>query len=238
MSSHLDMAWPEIDESRVDDFARKGYLLLHDFASPDFCEALRKKILNFAKDEKIIAVRWRDSTFDTFNGHRVDENFPELAKLYDQNLLHELRKLKPFSLAPISDRRVGISVNLTGLNGKFQPHFDRNMVTAILYANDDYAGGQMVFYPRLRLWLGHLSNGGVQRRVQRFLDKIVRSDWYLRYIANKVKIKPKSGDLLIFEGSRTYHMVAPVTSGSARVSIQFAYDLPGVVFDVSEYYGK
>ena len=162
--------------------------------------------------------------------------WPLDASIYDQFLLHELRKLKP-GLATLTDRSIGLSVNLTPAHGKFQPHFDRNLLTAVLYVNDDYDGGEMLLYPRLRYWLGHPS-GIVKKKAQRVLDRYVRRQAYLNQFSRKIILKPRTGDLLIFEGTRTYHAVQPVLCGNRRISIQFAYDHAGMTYDASDYYGK
>lgn len=218
-------------------FASKGYLIVHDFMPPEHLEGLRASILEYSKHKPVIEVRWENSTFDTLNGAQVDDHFPELRDLYDQHLFGEVSRLHQGTLATVSDRRVGISINLTAPSGKFQPHYDRNVMTAILYVNDAYDGGEMMFYPRVRFWLGHPSTR-IKHVLQRILDKIAGNRWYLRLLARKIVIKPKAGDLLVFEGTRTLHTVMPVRNGETRLTIQFAYDQPGIAFDVSDYYGK
>lgn len=229
-------AWSSIRPDQALEFAKSGYLVIHDFANATTCRCLRKAILDYAQRESPIEVRWEKSTFDTFNGDEVDQNLPELRQLYDQHLLLELHKLFA-PLATISDRRVGISINLTSTNGKFQSHFDRHNMTAILYVNDDFSGGEMRFYPRIRYWLGHPS-GSLKQKLQRVLDRMVRSKRYLKWLAKKMTLTPKAGDLLIFEGTRTYHGVTPVNGPNTRITIQFGYDRPGTTYDVSQYYGK
>ncbi len=140
-------------------------------------------------------------------------------------------------MTTLEDRSVGISVNLTDKGGKFQPPYDRNIITAVLYLNDNYKGGEMVLYPRIRWWLGRQVSQHL-RLTQIVLDRIVRSKWYLALFTDKIKVKPKAGDLLVFEGVRTLHTVLPVKSGEVRVSVQFAYDLENASFDTSDYYGK
>lgn len=95
----------------------------------------------------------------------------------------------------------------------------------------------MEFYPRVRCWLGHPSSA-IKQKIQRLLDRAVRSKLYLKWLAKKITLKPKAGDLLIFEGTRTYHAVTPVIGTNTRITIQFGYDHPGTTYDVSQYYGK
>lgn len=218
-------------------FASDGYLLIHDFMSPESLSGLRAAITKYFLCEPIIKVRWENSIFDTLNDSQVDDNFPELRDLYDRHLLGEVSRLHPVPLATVADRRVGLSINLMAPGGTFQRHYDRNIMTDILYVNADYDGGEMAFYPPVRFWLGH-PTGRFKHFLQRVLDRVVRVPLYLHFLARKVVIKPKAGDLLVFEGARTLHAVLPVRSGATRLSIQFAYDQPGIEFDVSGYYGK
>jgi len=233
----LQETWPQISPDLASQFARDGFLIIREFATRETCEAIRASILDFTRREELIRVRWPQSTFDTFNSSQVDENFPGLSDLYDRHLLEQLLHLSRLPLATVADRRVGLSINLTSIGGKFEPHFDRHILTAILYVNDDYTGGEMMLFPRVRYWLGHPA-GRLQRRLQRVLDRLTRDRNYLRWFAKKKTLKPNRGDLLIFEGTKTYHAVTPVGTGSTRLSIQFAYDKPGMMFDVSGYYGK
>lgn len=218
-------------------FASNGYLLVHNFMPPEILSGLHAAITSYSRKNPAIEVRWENSTFDTLNDSQVDDNFPELCQLYDRHLLSEVTRLHPTPLATVADRRVGLSINLTAPGGKFQSHYDRHVMTAVLYVNDDYVGGEMAFYPRVRFWLGHPTSR-LKHFLQRVLDKIVHRPLYLRLLGHKVVVKPKAGDLLVFEGTRTRHAVLPVKNGATRLSIQFAYDQPGIKFDVSGYYGK
>lgn len=218
-------------------FSADGFLLIHNFMPSENIDDIRASIIKYGQKGPVIQVRWKSSSFDTLNGRQIDENFPGLGDLYDHHMLDLLSQFHTEKLAPVADRRIGISVNLTRQEGKFEPHYDRNAMTAILYANDDYDGGEMTFYPRIRFWLGQ-PTGRMKHLLQRLLDKMVRNRWYLRFIARKVVVKPRAGDLLVFEGTRTLHAVMPVSSGATRLSIQFAYDQPGMAFDASNYYGK
>lgn len=229
-------AWSSIKPEQVSEFAKIGYLVIRNFTSVETCRCLRRAILDYAQHKAPIEVRWKESTFDTFNGDEVDQNLPALRQLYDRHLLMELNKLFA-PLATISDRRVGISINMTSTGGKFQSHFDRHNMTAILYINDDFVGGEMRFYPRVRYWLGH-PTGSFKQKLQRVLDRMVRSKHYLKWLAKGMILTPKEGDLLIFEGTRTYHGVTPVNGPNTRITVQFGYDRPGTTYDVSQYYGK
>ncbi len=226
----------ELTSEQIRQFHRHGYLVVSDFLDKNTIHYLHREIESGIAQQDLIEVRWIASHFDTFNGDAVDARLPLAASIYDQFLLHELRNIK-LGIATIADRSIGLSVNLTPAHGKFQPHFDRNLLTAVLYVNDDYDGGEMVLYPRLRYWLGH-PRGMVKKKVQRALDRYVRRQAYLNRFGQKCVLKPKAGDLLIFEGAKTYHAVQPVVCGNRRISIQFAYDRVGMTYDASDYYGK
>lgn len=225
-----------LSDEQVRHFRRHGYLVVPAFLDATTVQRLRRDAQDCAAQHGPIEVRWAASHFDTFNGATADSHLPLAAALYDGHLLHELHKLRP-GLGTIGDRRIGLSVNLIPARGKFQPHFDRHLFTAVLYANDDYEGGEMLFYPRIRYWLGH-PGGTLKKKIQRVLDKYVRRQPYLDRFGHPVTLKPRAGDLLVFEGTRTYHAVLPVTAGNRRISIQFGYDRAGMQYDVSDYYGQ
>lgn len=237
MTSEKAALHGHLTDEQVRSFGKHGFVLIHDFVAADTCAFLRQRVLEFTAQRPVVKVRWAHSTFDTFNGDQVEQASPELQYMYDASLLRELRRLRTHPLETLADRKVGLSVNQTPIGGTFQPHYDRHVMTAVLYLNDDYAGGEMVFYPRLRFWLGHPS-GALKDKAQRILDRVVRNRSFLKAFPREQRLKPTAGDLLIFEGTRTYHAVTPVTGGATRLTAQFGYDAPGMVFDTSEYYGK
>ncbi len=217
-------------------FNEQGYVVVHGFLGPSDAARIAEGILAYAASARTTQVRWAASHFDTFNGTDVDSHFPALSALYAEQVLRQVVQLDA-RMATVSQRSVGISVNVIPANGKFQPHFDRHRFTAVLYLNDDYEGGDMQIFPRLRYWLGPPGHW-IQRKAQRLLDRYVRRASYLHARGRPATIRPKAGDLLIFEGVRSYHAVTPVTRGAPRVSVQFAYDHAGTVYDISDYYGK
>ena len=226
-----------IENAEREIFLKRGYLIINNFMPQESIEYILKQIISFKNSNPTIKVRWKHSIFNTINGANIDDNFHELSKIYDEYLIKEILNLYSAKMTTLEDRSVGISVNLTDKGGKFQPHYDRNIITAVLYLNDNYKGGEMVLYPRIRWWLGRQVSQHL-RLTQIVLDRIVRSKWYLALFTDKIKVKPKAGDLLVFEGVRTLHTVLPVKSGEVRVSVQFAYDLENASIDTSDYYGK
>lgn len=226
-----------IDNERLSSFKSHGYLIVDGFCSGNTCQRIREGINAYLLKKNAIEVNRTGSSFITFNGKYIDENFPELAQLYDHQLLRELSQLSS-NLATIIDRRIGLSINITPKFGKFEPHFDRHAMTAVLYINDDFFGGEMNFYPRIRGLRNYPSYPSHRSITHRILDRAVRSKVYLKWLARKIVFKPKAGTLLIFEGTRTYHQVQMVTAGSSRMTVQFGYDRPGASFDIYDYYGK
>lgn len=217
-------------------FHKHGYCVISQFLPFADLLQLQEEIESYIAHHQTTQVRWAASHFDTFNGSLVDENVPALYGIYDHDLLQEIKKLDP-RMDTLAQRNVGLSINVIPNHGKFQPHFDRHRLTAVLYVNDDYEGGEMQLYPRIRYWLGP-PTGWLKKKLQRLLDQYVRQDSYVGDYSKQTSIKPKAGDLIIFEGTRTYHAVQPVTAGKNRISIQFAYDQTGTSYDISDYYGK
>lgn len=226
----------QLSTQDVQFFHKHGYCVISKFLPRANLLHLQEEIEDYVKNNQLTQVRWAASHFDTFNGSLVDEQVPTLNGIYDHCLLQEIKKLDP-RMETLAQRNIGLSINVMQNNGKFQPHFDRNRLTAVLYVNDNYVGGEMRLYPRIRYWLGP-SAGWLKKKLQRLLDRYARRDGYVSTYSKQASIKPQAGDLIVFEGTRTYHTVQPVIAGMNRISIQFAYDLAGTSYDISDYYGK
>jgi hypothetical protein len=236
MTSHSPVRGARFTVQDARCFHKHGYCVIPQFLPTVDLQQLQAEIERYVAHHQATQVRWAASHFDTFNGALVDEHVPTLDGIYDHHLLGEIRKLDT-RMATLAQRSVGLSINVIPNHGRFQPHFDRHRMTAVLYVNDDYEGGAMRLYPRIRYWLGP-PTGAAKRKMQRLLDRYVRRESHVSAYSEQTTIKPRAGDLIVFEGTRTYHAVQPVTSGMNRISIQFAYDFAGMVFDISDYYGK
>ena len=225
-----------IREDQVKSFQKNGFLILENFLNRSTCAQLASEIMDFKQKEEVISVKLKKSEFSTFNGFSIDENFPSIAHLYDKQVLEIINSICITPIATVQDRRIGLSVNLTSNEGKFQPHFDRNLMTAVLYVNEEFEGGQMQLFPRIRFLIKDRQSNP-RRFFQKILDKLVCHPLYLNFVAQKIEVIPSAGNLLIFEGSRSLHEVKQVRGNNLRISIQFAYDIPETSYDIKGYYG-
>ena len=225
-----------IREEQIKSFQKNGFLILQNFLDQSTCAQLASEIMDFKQKEEVISVKLKKSEFSTFNGSIIDDNFPSIAHLYDKQVLEIINSICTTPIATIQDRRIGLSVNLTSNEGKFQPHFDRNLMTAVLYINEEFEGGQMHLFPRIRFLIKNRQSNPM-KFFQKILDKLVCHHLYLNFVARKNEVIPSTGNLLIFEGSRSLHEVKQVRGSNLRISVQFAYDIPEITYDVKDYYG-
>ncbi len=236
MHAISDWLPPLIIENR-DEFRRNGYLLVRGYLDAGRARRLADAVRRYCTEHTVIDVQKPASKFSTFNGSEVDTELSELARLYDREVLQAVNSVSRWPVEALTDRRVGLSVNVTPKGGRFTAHFDRHRMTAVLYLNEGYTGGSMILYPRVR----HVLPGRylpVLRQVQALLDRFTKSPRHLGRSKRRIVIQPHAGDLLIFEAVSSLHRVETVHDGGPRLSVQFGYDLPGTRFDTRDYYGQ
>lgn len=224
-----------ITESDILFFKRNGYLLCENFLTKEESLILKNKINKIFDSKEAIDVLLYKSTFRTINGSTIDNNIPEITSIYD-NTIHKIVGLINNNMFTLVDRKIGVSINKTSKGNNFQAHFDRNLITAVIYVGDQFKGGTMLIHPRVRILLKNNTKYSILRKAQLFFDKVVKTPIYLKFFSRSIEITPKVGTLLIFEGSKTLHEVKPVLEGD-RISIQLAYDKFNKIYQSTDYYG-
>ncbi|MBX3191379.1 MAG: 2OG-Fe(II) oxygenase [Labilithrix sp.] len=176
------------------------------------------------------------SKFFTINGEELEALVPAVRRL-NEELCEVASELEGRPLAPLDNKTVGLSLNLTPGDGTLSWHYDRNLVTAVVHLNR-VEGGEFEIYPRYRARVRN-NHHGVRKVVQRVFDLALRPEPVRRVLGRKVIVRPEPG-AVGFMDSRCLHQVAPVRGGTARAAIVFCYDEPGKVFSrdrTRNYYG-
>lgn len=220
-------------------FRRHGYLIMDDMFEPELLQGIADGGLRLWREGKLLDVsipsRRGPSRFLTQNGQQLIDHIPECRRLHDR-LLEVARATTHLPLDPLDNSAIGISMNVMSAGGRFDLHHDRNLITAVTYITPS-EGGDMIAYPRFGSWIPERSGlGGLLGRACYGLSKTAAC----RALFRHVTVKPCPNRVFMFEGTRTLHGVTRVQSSGPRISLQFAYDLPGRNFSVertADYYG-
>ena len=174
--------------------------------------------------------------FVTINGDELEELFPFVVGLRSE-LCDVASELEGRRLAPLKNKMVGQSLNVTPAGGRQSWHYDRNLVTAVMHLNS-VEGGDFEMFPRYRVRLRD-NHFGARKLAQRVFDLGMRPPVVRKIVGRKVSIPPRAG-ALSFMDSRCLHQVAPVRGPGFRAALVIAFDEPGKVFSrdqTKNYYG-
>ncbi len=223
---------PEIVKDQTllteDQFRTQGYAVKDGFLTPQQCQELLQLIAEYRQTHTIPEIyrqiRGRSLHYKVIDGEQIEQHLPPIWQLYHQ--VNELaNRLSGQTLAPLSNKKVGVNINIVPIGGEYRWHYDRNALTAILYLNQ-VEGGDTEFYPNYRLYLRQKKH----TRWQQYLDKILSLTWVRRLFGKKVSVSPLPGTLVIIPGDRCLHSVQRVEGNQERVNIILAYDQPGANF--------
>jgi hypothetical protein len=148
-----------------------------------------------------------------------------------------VNKLSGLRLDPLSNKTVGMSLNLTPPGGTLSWHYDRNLVTAVVYLNE-VEGGNIELYPRYRVRVPN-NHFGVRKFVQRVFDVILRPEPVRRVLGRKISLRPRTGSVCVMDSTCLYQ-VQQVVGDRSRAAIIFCYDDPNITFakhQTKDYYG-
>ena len=221
-------------------FRKQSYVVVNDFLPALECRELLHAIDQCKERIDLIKVNQLSVTsikkFLTLNGEDIEENIPGASELYAR-VNEVVNKLSGKDYAPLDNKRIGLSINITPAGGTFSWHHDRHEMTAILYLNEVEGGGELEFFPNNRILLKN-SRGGIKKWLQLGFDAAVLAVCLMT--RRKVTVTPKPGVLSIMVGTRCTHRVRPVVGDRERVCVIFAYDVPGKDFSremTTDYYG-
>jgi hypothetical protein len=213
-------------------FRSTGFLQIEDFIDQAHCDRLLQTIDACRRASPATEINRPAHPvplrYWVIDGHRIQHELTEIWSLYKGEVLDFAVGLSDVSLAPLENRRVGANINIMPpARSSYRWHYDRCLVTAILYLND-VVGGQIEMYPNLRLLL----RPGMPGALQRILDSLYQSPPVRRRLSSRITVQPRAGRLLVMLGNRCWHSVRPVEGRDERINLVFAYDRPNTMFSV------
>jgi hypothetical protein len=164
--------------------------------------------------------RHRSLEYQVIDGQHFDSVFTNGADLLSR--VHaRVQRVCGCELTFIDDNRAACNINITPPGGQYIWHYDRNLVTAVIYLNE-VGGGETELYPNRRL----LFPGGSLAALQPVVDKLILSATARTRIGGPMTVTPTTGSMLILRGNRTPHSVRPVLGTQRRVTVVLAFDQP------------
>ncbi len=234
----LLLAQEEAVRTMRSDYRADGFVSRSGLLARDVCADILARVE--AKRDELIPVEIDSfiakNKFFTINGDDLEALVPEVREL-GRELCAIASGVEGRPLAPLENKTVGISLNVTPPGGVLSWHYDRNLVTAVVHLNE-VEGGAFEVYPRYRVRVRD-NHRGVRRFVQRVFDAALRPERVRDVLGRRVVVQPTTGGVVLM-GSSCLHQVAPVTGRASRGAIVFCFDEPGKVFDRSNtknYYG-
>jgi hypothetical protein len=228
-----------MDNSR-EFFGQHSYLLFDNFLPAAECREILDAVERCKQASSLINVKQTSVTsrkkFLTLNGEDIEQNVPAAVPLYAK-VNEVINRISGKEYAPLENKRIGLSINVTPAGGTFSWHHDRHEMTAILYLNEVEGGGELEFFPNNRLLLKN-NQKGLRKWLQLGCDAVGLA--VSMVVRKRVRVVPKPGAMCAMVGTRCTHHVRPVVGDRDRVCVIFAYDLPGKNFSrelTADYYG-
>ena len=207
-----------------------GYFFQENYLSQQQCQDLLSLIADY-RQKFFVPKIYRDVkpiplSYSVIDGKAIKSHLLEIQQLYHE-VNQFINNLIEQQLVPLQNTQVGCNVNITEKGGTYRWHYDRNLLTAILYLNE-VEGGEIVLYPDYRILLPQ----GKFSIFQSFLDGILRLRFIRNVLGRKIIIKPQPGLLLLMYGNKCLHSVCPVRGIDARINIVMSYDFPEASFEI------
>lgn len=221
-------------------FKNQNYVVIDNFLSPEECKKLLYYLYKCEEKELMINVNHSSligkQKFKTINGVELEDNIPIINEI--NVVMNKIINLinKPL-LFPLKNKMIGQSVNLTPSGGVFSWHYDRNLVTALIYLNE-VEGGELEVYPGYRIRIDN-NHFGIRKFIQRVFDFLIRPSLIRYFIGKKKAFHPVVGRAIIIN-STCLHQVKPVRGNQERAVIALGYDYLNKDFSeekTKNYYG-
>jgi hypothetical protein len=207
-------------------FWSTGFAVVDRFIPQETCEDLLRAATAYktVHDLPLVArnLRSRSLRYYVIDGDHVEEALGHVGladllacvdRLVGEMCGSDLRRM---------EGQVGVNVNITPPGGSYRWHYDRNVVTALLYLNSA-VGGEIEFLPNYRLAVGRFQHGSPQRWADALLGtKVAKS----LVAPRRHSVAPAPGRLLVIRGDRCLHSVKPVRDVPDRVNLVVAYASP------------
>jgi 2OG-Fe(II) oxygenase superfamily len=204
------------------EFLKREYITQDHFLTSEQCAYFLDQIAQFQQQHSLAVIHRahgeRPLHYKVINGEQIEQYLPEIEALYKQ--LGELSTaISGAEMVPLSNKRVGVNVNITPGAGTYRWHYDRNAVTVLLYLNE-VTGGEIELYPQYRLFL----NDRGPAFLQQLFDRLLRIELVRHVFGRKVVVVPAPGRMVVMRGNRCLHSVRSVEGDRERVNIVLAYD--------------
>jgi hypothetical protein len=211
--------------STRDTFWRRGVEVVPAFLSADECESLLSAIADYRRTHELPVIfreeKGRSLNYIVMEGWRFHEALPDSEAIVDR-IRTRLESICGESLVLIDDARAACNVNITPPEGQYRWHYDRNLVTALVYLNG-VEGGETDLYPNYRItwpW-------GRPRAMQSLLDRVLLNKRVRALAGHPTAVTPAQGTFVALRGNTTLHSVRPVRGEQVRVNLVVAFDRPG-----------
>lgn len=206
---------------KTSEILQKGYYIEKDYLSAEKCGHLLETITAYRQAHQVPRiyqqVKGRSLNYNVITGIPIKTNLPEIYDLYEA-VNQRVNRLFGSPLYKLANEEVGVNVNITHPGGEYRWHYDRNLLTGILYLNG-VAGGETELFPNYRFLV---KSATTQKKLdQLFMAKPVRS--LLSY--KRLVIPPETGKMVFMLGNTGLHSVRPVTGSQERINIIFSFDL-------------
>jgi hypothetical protein len=206
-------------------FWRKGVEVVPTFLSADECAGLLSAVADYRRTHELPVIfreeKGRSLNYIVMEGWRFHEALPDAESIVDR-IRTRLESICGESLVLIDDARAACNVNITPPGGQYRWHYDRNLVTALVYLNG-VEGGETDLYPNYRItwpW-------GRARAMQSFLDRLLLNKGIRAVAGHPTAVTPTQGTFVALRGNTTLHSVRPVRGDEVRINLVVAFDRPG-----------
>lgn len=211
--------------TKATSFWRKGVEVVPEFLTAAECENLLSAITDYRRTHELPVIyreeKGRSLNYMVMEGWRFHEALPE-AEAIVERIRRQLESICGESLVLIDDARAACNVNITPPGGEYRWHYDRNLVTALVYLNG-VEGGETDMYPNYRImwpWVW-------PRKMQAFLDRLLFNQGIRALMGHPTAVTPAQGTFVALHGNTTLHSVRPVRGEEYRVNLVVAFDRPG-----------
>ena len=196
-----------------------------EFLSDDECESLLSAIADYRRTHELPVIfreeKGRSLKYIVMEGWRFHEALPDSEGIVDR-VRRRLESVCGEPLVLIDDARAACNVNITPPGGQYRWHYDRNLVTALVYLNR-VEGGETDLYPNYRLtWPWRHPS-----KMQLLLDRLLVIQSVRKVAGRPTAVTPARGTFVALRGNTTLHSVRPVRGDEVRINLVVAFDRPG-----------
>lgn len=211
--------------TKAANFWDRGVEVVPTFLSATECENLLSAVADYRRTHELPVIfreeKGRSLNYIVMEGWRFHEALPDSETIVDR-IRTQLESICGESLVLIDDARAACNVNITPPGGQYRWHYDRNLVTALVYLNG-VEGGETDLYPNYRIkWPWDRP-----RAMQSLLDRLLLNSGVRSVAGHPTSVTPAQGTFVALRGNTTLHSVRPVRGDEVRINLVVAFDRPG-----------